>query len=187
MNANEYIMRIRSLSDKLAAIGEPLSFKDQLVYVLNCLGSEYNGLVPTINARSDSLTLEDVHSLLLGFDFRLEQQNCVEDLSLAQANLTSFQPNKKPQKSFQPNSYGNTQRNTFQHTLYHFSQPSILEQPQNHSPASTLGRWQPRPNTSPNPSQVPKPQCQICGKLGHTALICYHRGNFNYQPPASYN
>ena len=38
MNANEYIMKIRSLSDKLAAIGEPLSFKDQLVYILNGLG-----------------------------------------------------------------------------------------------------------------------------------------------------
>ena len=96
MSANEYIMKIRNLSDKLAAIGEPLTFKDQLVYVLNGLGSKYNGFVPTINARYDVLTLEDVHSLLLSFDFRLEQQSLDEDLSFTQANLTSFQPHKKP-------------------------------------------------------------------------------------------
>ena len=32
------------------------------------------------------------------------------------------------------------------------------------------------------------PTCQICGKQGHTVLICYHQENPNYQaPPKSFN
>ena len=37
------------------------------------------------------------------------------------------------------------------------------------------------PTTQSTPNKS-KPQCQICGKLGHKANICYHRTNLNYQP-----
>ena len=33
--------------------------------------------------------------------------------------------------------------------------------------------------------QNQRPQCQICGKYGHTALICFHCTNFNYPPQLS--
>ena len=33
----------------------------------------------------------------------------------------------------------------------------------------------------PNKPENTHPQCQICGKMGHTGLDCYHRMDFAYQ------
>ena len=42
-------------------------------------------------------------------------------------------------------------------------------------------------NSSNTGNQSQHPYCQICGKVGHLALDCYHRMDYNYQgchPPA---
>ena len=59
--------------------------------------------------------------------------------------------------------------------------PSILSQPQGNP---LVRNWPFKPINSLNGS---KPKCQICGKFGHTALICHHRANLHYQPPSLKN
>ena len=49
-------------------------------------------------------------------------------------------------------------------------------------------QWSPRSNNLSGGNS--KPQCQICGKRGHTTLICYHRTNLSCQPsqqPRNFN
>ena len=44
----------------------------------------------------------------------------------------------------------------------------------------TSGHSQPPQNTGSSTSR-PRPTCQICGKVGHLAIDCYHRMGFAFQ------
>ena len=79
----------------------------------------------------------------------------------------------------------------FSNSTPHFSIPATLATNSFHP--SILGRPQGNPLVCNwllklvNSLNGPKPQCQICGKSGYTALVCYHRGNLHYQPPSPKN
>ncbi|KAI9177411.1 hypothetical protein LWI28_014875 [Acer negundo] len=103
ISISKYLSKVKELFDKFAAIGEPLSHRDKLVHTLEGLTEEYDYFVTFIHNRADRPPLEEVHSLLHTFEYRLEQRNSVQQLNFAQANLTSFQNSKKFQKSPQPN------------------------------------------------------------------------------------
>ncbi|KAK2663429.1 hypothetical protein Ddye_002003 [Dipteronia dyeriana] len=96
--------KMKGLFDKFATIGEPLSYRDKLVHAFEGLTEEYDCFVTSIHNRADRPPLEEVHSLLHTFEYRLKQRNSVQQLNFAQANLTSFQNSKKFQKSPQPTS-----------------------------------------------------------------------------------
>ncbi|KAJ9693228.1 hypothetical protein PVL29_012113 [Vitis rotundifolia] len=160
-SAGENIQKLKSICNSLAAIGELVYEKDHLIYLFSGLDREYNPFVTSIQNRFDQPTIEQIHSLLLSYDFHLEQQNSV---SLHSAQVHMAHLNKKPYKS------------TLQPTFNH-----IHIQPRYSSPF--------KPTTSQyQPSILGK--CQICGKFGHIALICFYRTNLNYssQPsPKSFN
>ncbi|KAL5579599.1 hypothetical protein UlMin_012041 [Ulmus minor] len=80
---------LEKIFSSLAAIGEPVSEQDQIMNLLGGLGADYNAMVTAINTRDDKISLEAVHSMLLSFEHRLEQQNSVEDASNMTANLAS--------------------------------------------------------------------------------------------------
>lgn len=73
LTAAQYIQRLKGYCNRLAAIGEPVSSKDQLVYFLGGLGPEYDAYVTGILNRSDKPSMETVYSLLLSFDYRMER------------------------------------------------------------------------------------------------------------------
>ena len=74
LSAMEYIQKFKSISNNLAAIGEPVSRNDHLIYLFGGLGHEYNAFVTSIVNRPDKPSVEEVHSLLLSYEFRLERQ-----------------------------------------------------------------------------------------------------------------
>ncbi|RVW18439.1 Retrovirus-related Pol polyprotein from transposon RE1 [Vitis vinifera] len=61
----EYILKLKMITDNLAAIGEPISERDQELQFLSGLGVEYNPIVASITAREYDLPLQSVHSILL--------------------------------------------------------------------------------------------------------------------------
>jgi hypothetical protein len=63
----DYIMKVKGAADNLSAIGEPILEQDQVMNLLGDLGSEYNAVVTAINIRYDKISIEAVHSMLLGF------------------------------------------------------------------------------------------------------------------------
>ena len=81
------IMKIKSLSDSLAAIGEPILDQDKIMNLLARLGFDYNVVVTSISARDNQLSLEDIHSLLLTFEHRLEQHNSVDETGTMTTNF----------------------------------------------------------------------------------------------------
>ena len=60
----DYILKIKSFSDQLAAISEKVSERDQVLHLLAGLGAEYNSFVVSITSKSKSVTFDHVSSLL---------------------------------------------------------------------------------------------------------------------------
>ncbi|RVX09873.1 Retrovirus-related Pol polyprotein from transposon RE1 [Vitis vinifera] len=157
----DYIMKIKGAADNLAAIGEPSSKQDQVMNLLGGLGSDYNAVVTAINIRDDKISLEAIHSMLLAFEHRLEQQSSIEQMS---ANYVSSSNNRGGGRKFNggrgqgyaPNNNNYTYRGRGR---------------------GGRNRQGGRQNSSLNE----KPQCQLCGKFGHTAQICYHRFDISFQ------
>ena len=116
-------------------MGEPLFYRDKLMYTLNGLIEEYDGFVISIYNISDKPSLEEVHSLLYTYEYWLEQKNIAKQLHFPQVNLTTYlnqnkfykyqQPNfpKYPQSSY--SSFSNKPINLYQ-SFRPNSQPSIL-------------------------------------------------------------
>ncbi|WKA01746.1 hypothetical protein VitviT2T_020012 [Vitis vinifera] len=91
---SEYLARIKEVFDKYSAMGEPLSYRDKLMYTLNGLTEEYDGFVTSIYNRSDKSSLKEVHSLLYTYAYWLEQRNTAQQLQFSQ--FPNSQPKPQP-------------------------------------------------------------------------------------------
>ncbi|MDV3143411.1 MAG: hypothetical protein Q8761_03240 [Sweet potato little leaf phytoplasma] len=48
LTVSQYLAQIKDIADKFSAIGEPLSYRDHLGYILEGLGTEYDQFVTSI-------------------------------------------------------------------------------------------------------------------------------------------
>ncbi|RVW51479.1 hypothetical protein CK203_083983 [Vitis vinifera] len=69
---------------------EPVSYIDHLLYLFGGLDRAYNLFVTLIINRPDKPSIEEIHSLLLSYEFRLDSQNSDDQLSYLQANLSQL-------------------------------------------------------------------------------------------------
>ncbi|KAK6116468.1 hypothetical protein DH2020_049761 [Rehmannia glutinosa] len=72
LQMKEYLNKIKSCCDLLGSAGEPVSQRDQLMYILSGLGPEYNSVVVSATSRLEPWSLSELHALLLSFENRLE-------------------------------------------------------------------------------------------------------------------
>jgi len=75
LSANDYFLSIKHLVDELALAGQPLTADHIITYMLAGLGQEYDSLASIITSRSDSVTLEELYSLLLISESRINHNN----------------------------------------------------------------------------------------------------------------
>jgi hypothetical protein len=68
----EYFNKMRSLGEEMAAAGRRLDDDELVEYILTGLDFEYNPIVSSVLARSESLTLSELYAQLLAFETRLE-------------------------------------------------------------------------------------------------------------------
>ncbi|GFY85402.1 hypothetical protein Acr_04g0001400 [Actinidia rufa] len=78
LTALAYIQKFRHLCNSLASIGEPVTYTDHLIYFLGGLGRDYNPFVTSIQSQAIRPSIEEVHSLLLSYDARLERQSATD-------------------------------------------------------------------------------------------------------------
>jgi gag-polypeptide of LTR copia-type len=207
----EYIQKLRSLADELTFIGSPVSDHDLVNYTLCGLGTDFNPLVLAVTARSDPISLPNLHVLLLTTENRLNSQHSTPSLPAA-PDPTAFYSNTGP-RSF-------TVKPDYHPRPFNFSGP---RPPSNFNPRNNYrpNTFHPRPNTynSSRPSQffhsrppqrplLPQPSsslplhpssvpvtgttfntpertpCQICGRRNHQARNCYYRFDTRYSDPA---
>ena len=95
----EYILRIKTISDNLVAIREPVKDRDHIIKLLGSLGPEYNSIVASLTAREDDFSLHSVHNILLMHEQRLNHQHTPPtDLHFA-AHIVAI-PNSVPPHTF---------------------------------------------------------------------------------------
>ena len=147
----DYIMKVKRAADSLAAIGELVSEQDQVMNLLGGLGSDYNAVATAINIRDDKISIKAVHSMLLAFEPRLEQQSSIEQISTMSANYTFSSNNKGGGRKYNGGRGQGYNPNNNNHTY----------RGRGHG-----GRY--GQNGKHNSSTFEKPQCQLCGKFRHT-------------------
>ena len=90
----EYILKLKTNSDNLAAVEEPVKETYHILQLLRGLGSEYNAIIASLTTRDEELSLHFVHSMLLTHEQRLTSQNTASsDLnSIAACMAVQTQP-----------------------------------------------------------------------------------------------
>lgn len=107
-SANDYFLMIKRLADELAMAGQSLSCDDIISYILAGLDHEYDSLVSSIYARTDTVTLEEVYSLLIVTESRLNRHHQSIPTPVAEANFvqrSSFKNRNGYRGRGRPNNY----------------------------------------------------------------------------------
>ena len=89
--ANDYFLFIKRLTDELAMAGQPLRCDEIISCVLARLGHEYDGLVSSIYAQNDPVSLEEVYSLLIVIESCLNHHQLSIPTTLHVANIAQQQ------------------------------------------------------------------------------------------------
>ena len=152
----DYILKMKTISDNLAAVGEPVKERDHILQLLGGLGPDYNSIVASLTAREDDLSLHSVHSILLTHEQRLHlQHSSPTDPSFASAHMASV-PSRQPNRPHQPRHYNHSSRPQHQVSSSSNRPPTRFhpQQPRNHHPI---------PSTHNKPHHLStRLQCQLC-------------------------
>lgn len=168
----DYIKQIKSLADSLAATGNVVSSQDLIDHTLNGLGPTYDPFVISVYTKLDDLSTDDVHSLLLSYDRRLERHahprmdpvplspNIASSANVASSYNSSGNTSNK-------SSYSGSNRGGSFNRGGNFNRRG-----RNNFNASSN-----RPRTHSGGAI----QCQLCGISGHAAITCRRRFDVSYQ------
>ncbi|KAF8389092.1 hypothetical protein HHK36_025777 [Tetracentron sinense] len=170
MKCTNFLEKAKLVSDELVAVGKPLEDDDLMSYIVSGLNPSFNPFITSLSfaTRDKNVSFQDFQAELLSYELLLENQNT--SIPPETNNFAFFTPksnqqqyNRKPKNPSKP-----------------YSRPSYSQNPrpqysQNPRPSS------PQPNKMQHSFFTPKSPCQICGKLSHKALNCFHRMDYAYQ------
>jgi transposase InsO family protein len=187
-SVNSYLQKVKNTRDKLVAVGILIDNEELLHIILKGLPREYGPFCSAIRTRNEPVSFEEIMVLLQTEELSLvECSDSGKDLqAMALFASTPNNRNFNSQSSFYVNnsqSRGRGRNNSQRGRNGRFNnnnQYSSQSNPPNQGQSTFSQHSQTKPEGS-------RPQCQICGKLGHQALDCYHRMDFAYQgrhPPA---
>ncbi|CAA7040242.1 unnamed protein product [Microthlaspi erraticum] len=154
-----YCREFKALCDALSAIGKPVEESMKLFQFLNGLGDEYDPVATVIQSSLRKFprpTLNDVISEVQAYEMKLQSR----DQTVRETAHVAYQTQYTGQN------YGRGR--------------GRFGQNRGRGSYSTRGRGFPQHQSSQPPSGD-RPTCQICGRVGHTALKCYNRFDNNYQ------
>lgn len=172
---SEFIARVRTISESLMSIGDPISHRDLIEVVLEALPEEFNVVVATVNSQVAIISLDELESQLLTQEARNDKFKKALTGDSVSANLT--------QSAIPDGKFGNNQA---QADPYYDQNNTVPSNPHGNGASQYYGgRNGPRGRGfrggrfsgrgGRNFGRGSSVQCQICYKVGHDASICYHR------------
>ena len=198
---NGFLQKIKIARDKLLAVGVVVDNEELICIVLRGLPKEFAHFCSAICTRSDLISYEQLSIML-----QSEEQAMMEVSKSVPHSLAMYASNSKPNGNGgnSPSNMYLNQGSTRGRGRNNFDRGRCGGRSNNytpHSQGSTSGNsgfYNTGSNTggnsgfynpnfssqhhSQNQSSKPDhPQCQICGKMGHTGQDCYHRMDFAYQ------
>uniref|UniRef100_A0A2N9GKR4 Integrase catalytic domain-containing protein n=1 Tax=Fagus sylvatica TaxID=28930 RepID=A0A2N9GKR4_FAGSY len=176
-----FLDRVKELRDKLSAVGVEVDDEELLHVVMKGLPFEYDAFYSVMSTKDRSISCEELHVMLTSEEESKKNSkgmsSDVPHMAMATTADVSSPVTNTPLPLFSPQwNKGRGSR----------SQNYCGRGRGNYS-SSRGGFQQFHQNMQPNSQAQSRPTCQICSKLGHVALDCFHRMNFAYQgrhPPA---
>ncbi|KAF8398674.1 hypothetical protein HHK36_014529 [Tetracentron sinense] len=156
----DYLDKMKHIADALEAIGQPITEYDLCNQILNGLGQEYDPVHTSVVNRDTPINFEDLFGQLLTFEMRLDSHTTTPTL---EQPSTAFFTNRSTHSRAQG-------RGGSRGSSYFRGRG----RGRNHG-----GRANPSNNHSTKPSNAPS--CQICNRVGHSALDCFHRLDLSFQ------
>lgn len=141
LSMKDYLLKMKSICDTLAACGCPVSDEDQILPILAALGSEFEPTIAVLTSQIQSYNLQTATPLLLTSESRAIQQTSIPESPMF-ANIAMHV--KRP--------WNTNSRNHFSH------RHNCSSYKQNNY--SNHGRGRGRMSHNKN-------ICQLCGKTGH--------------------
>ena len=172
-NITDYLHRAKFIADSLAAIGYPVPDEDLILAIVGGLPKSYDNLYMHVTSNSDPTSTEELQSLMLSQEVRLESQE--QDDVPVNPPTTAFVATKSsssqpPRGQSNNRSRGRGQgrsRGNFNRSIYPSSNTNNVQ-------GSSMQSQQLAP-------------CQIFNNVNHSALDCFYRMDHSYQgrpPPA---
>ncbi len=187
-SVTQYLQKIKEAWDKLVSVGVFIDDEEILHIVLQGLPSDFHSFTSAMLTKNEAVKFEELHTLMQTEEGLL-QSSMDNSKELAHMAMVA---NKNIQPSFSQfsgnrgrgrNSNRGRGNGRFQSYNTRGGSPGNF----NNGPVfSTFGQ-NPQNSQSWNSSPNSRPTCQICHKLGHTAIDCYQRMNYAFQgrhPPA---
>ncbi|PKU69337.1 Retrovirus-related Pol polyprotein from transposon TNT 1-94 [Dendrobium catenatum] len=155
LSVQQYLTHIKMIVDNISASDSKIESEDVMLHILNGLPPTCNSFKSTIRNSLLTIDLDTFYALL-----------CNEEIHLQQENLQ--EPN--PTALYAASSNSSCNRNN---SNRRFTKPKNQQSSQISSDPTSV--------TTAAPASA-RPTCQICGKIGHIALNCWHRHNPKYAP-----
>ncbi|KAL5854232.1 hypothetical protein ACOSQ4_004034 [Xanthoceras sorbifolium] len=147
MQISDFVLKVKSLGDGLKAAGEMIKDQDLVLHILNGIGHDYDPVAVLISSQKQSMSLQEVHYLLM-----------IHEQRLAHLNSSSYVNVPAPSANYIAGNQGHRQ-----------GQRGNGGSTNGRGGGRDRGRGRGRYNNNG------KPVCQICGKGGHSAMFCYNR------------
>jgi hypothetical protein len=166
LSAADYFRKIKSFASELAAVDAPLHNEEVIAYLLAGLGPDYDSFITSMTTKTEALTLNNVYNYFMSYEARQLQHQATVSLRVGtSANFAGrgggcggAPRGCGGDGCGAPNSGGSGRGNTGYPT--------------------GRGRGGAPSNRDNNNK---RPQCQICGKVGHTVVKCWYRHDDSYQ------
>ncbi|KAL4388756.1 hypothetical protein GQ457_09G027860 [Hibiscus cannabinus] len=171
----EYLAQIQSVCDSLAACGNPLSETMHISAILSGLPSEYEPVVAVITSSQQPYKLDGVCGVLLDTESRLQETHSANLIQNSNLGYDGYQ-------------FGSTRGGSnmfFDQSYYPFGS-GVFWSPKFCFPESFFGfkilftKSFSRGGRGRFFGGRSRPQCQLCGRIGHLVNRCYYRFDQSY-------
>lgn len=151
-----YFQKMKSLIDTMASICYPLRDEEVAKYILARLENDYDSLVTLVTTRLEPIFLNDLYAHIVSYELRQEINNVEVQTGFSANNVIRGATNYI--NSGINNNNSNSNRGT---------RPMWR--------GCARGHGSPGRGYKVNNNNANQLTCQVCGKIGHAALRCYHR------------
>ncbi|KAI0495098.1 hypothetical protein KFK09_025245 [Dendrobium nobile] len=162
LTMQQYLTQVKTIVNNIAASGSHVDAEDIILHILNGLPSTYNSFKAAIRTYPTSLDLDNLYSLL-----------CSEEINVLQELARDNNANAGATALYTTSNNQNRGRSS---RRFNKNKPSVDNMANSAPPIS--------PANVPS-SNGQRPTCQICNKLGHIALNCWHQNNPKFAPTNS--
>lgn len=169
-SVSDYLLKIRMIVDALASIGDPIPSSHHIDVILEGLPSEYASVVSVVESKFGDMDLDEVEILLTAHELRLNKFKKSTVPDLGSLNLTHTAPQSTSPEAPQSGSTDSPNPQV---------PPSYVEPEYSSFRGGRSNRGGRGKGRGGRNSNV---QCQVCSKVGHSALNCWHRFNQQFQP-----